>query len=188
MAFGVNVFTAAGGTQVYVNDETRTLLKIMKFRAIGLWHGELMHNAATMESYSQLLHEPCDEDEFALRVGRLLLKSLQDGSTLGATLASRLCPEFASIFWAQLSDRLIGQQECDYKNFGIFRSSRATGQIRVAFEPSDVVLRGPFPNPCSPLPRPNCTSTITAVRSWTGKGSMFWIGRILARSRNGGCH
>lgn len=145
MAFGVNVFTAAGGTQVYVNDETRTLLKIMKFRAIGLWHGELMHNAATMESYSQLLHEPCDEDEFALRVGRLLLKSLQDGSTLGATLASRLCPEFASIFWAQLSDRLIGQQECDYKNFGIFRSSRATGQIRVAFEPSDVVLRGALP-------------------------------------------
>ena len=172
---------------MYVNDETRTLLKIMKFRAIGLWHGELMHNAATMESYSQLLHEPCDEDEFALRVGRLLLKSLQDGSTLGATLASRLCPEFAS-FGLNFQTVSLGNKNVIIRISEFFGPVVLRDKSEWHSSPATSCSGGPFPNPCSPLPRPNCTSTITAVRSWTGKGSMFWIGRILARSRNGGCH
>src|SRR4051794_32635134 len=106
----------------------------MKFRAIGLLHAELLHNSAIAAQYSELLHEPCEEDEFTLRVGQLALSKIKDRQSFGGTLATRLCPEFASIFWAHLSERLIEKQECDYKNFGVFRSSRATGQLRVSFD------------------------------------------------------
>jgi len=133
-------------TQVYVNDETRALLIIMKFRAIGLLHGELMHNSATMKEYSELLHQPGEEDEFTLHVGQFALRKIKDRLSLGGTLATRLCPEFASIFWAQLSDHIIDKQTCDYKNFGIFRSSRATGQLRVSFDPSNVLANGELPD------------------------------------------
>ncbi|HXM60575.1 MAG TPA: hypothetical protein VN950_06935 [Terriglobales bacterium] len=138
-----------------LNNETRTLMRLLKFRAIGLWHAELAHSPGTAKQYSALVGNPAlsptgpMDEGFTLGVGRLLLANVLERTRLGVSIAPRLCPELAEIFWAALSESLIERSVCDYKNFGIFRVSRATGKLHVVFEPSAVLNGRPLLEPQS---------------------------------------
>jgi hypothetical protein len=130
--------------RIYLTDETRTLLTLMKFRAVGLIHGELFENPITAQQYDSLVAGNLDERRFTESVGALLVQTIKEGPAFSVSLPPRLFPELASILWQQVTDRLIEASQCEYNSFGAFRANLQGGILHVDFLPS-AVARGDAP-------------------------------------------
>jgi hypothetical protein len=128
-----------------INSETRILLTLMKFRAMGIIEAQLCQDPLTAVEYTRLMELKSTDDEFSLAVGQCLRTVVENNPYFAVSIACRLFPELDAIFWAQMTDRLIQGAFCDYKNFGAFRANRSTGKVNLDFAPSRVISEQAVP-------------------------------------------
>jgi len=130
---------------MHINEETRTLINILRFRVEALLEAELAANPITSETYRSVSERNAEDAVFVSALGQELGGIISSSEDFGVALAPRLCPVIAGLFWSQATNRLIDQSNCDFKNFGKLGANRSGGLVQVSFQESTVLGNNAVP-------------------------------------------
>jgi hypothetical protein len=124
---------------MYMSQETRKLITLVRFRIEALLEAELAENPSTRDIYRRVSQQNVDDSAFVAALGEEVQTLISSTSDVSIALAPRLCPVVAGLFWTQVTDQLIERTNCDFKNFGEFVTNRPGGLLRVSFTSSPVL-------------------------------------------------
>ena len=121
---------------------TRVVLGLVRHRIAGLLLSQLCSETETNNEYFTLLRDSKGEKEFLDSVGHLVIRAAKanDVRLWNAYGDDFVSSEFGNILWAELSDQLIANGNCEFANFGKFRRSLSSRGLTISFEPNQLFI------------------------------------------------